>query len=65
MWKNSDKADQKLYTISWRIIRSDFDINHQAHITANSKIQILCHMCAYQEIIMIFGFLKKIEVCHN
>ena len=65
IWENSDYADWKMCTMRpWKICNS-FDITHQAHIRGGWKIWILCHMCSYQKSIMIFGFLKTIELCHT
>ena len=62
--KNSVYTDWNMCIVSWRIICAHFDITHQAHFTASWKIRISCHMCAYQEIIMTFGFLKQFNLSH-
>ena len=65
IWKNSVYADQNMCIVSWRIIYAHFDITHQAHFTTNSLIWISCHMCAYQEYNMIFGFFEAEKLCHT
>ena len=65
IWGNSDYADRNMCAmLSWKICNS-FDITHQAHIRGGWKIWISCHMCAYQENIMIFGFLKSMKLCRT
>ena len=65
IYNNSDYADQNMCIILWRIIYAHFDITHQAHFTVSWKIWNSCHMCAYQENIMIFGFFEAISFCHT
>ena len=52
-------------TVVPRKICNTLDITHQAHFTGNLKIWILCHMCAYQHYIIIFGFSHAMKLCHT